>query len=174
MKKAIVIICLIAIGSSLWGGMFGITGGYSPSSKSLFCSFAVPGAIISEKYDGSLFLKANWKKHNREKGVEYTDEPFEWWVETNDNIYEVLITSIGFSLDYYGYNGMSLIPNIGFGYKTKYIQYKSSASGLYFYDKKDKAMMDVGIDLIFYVDKLGLVLGTSAYSPVQLGVLYRF
>ena len=27
MKKAIVIICLIAIGSSLWGGMFGITGG---------------------------------------------------------------------------------------------------------------------------------------------------
>lgn len=175
MKKAIVMICLfVLISVSLWGGMFGITGGYSPSSKSLFCSVAVPGAIISEKYDGSLFLKANWKKHNREKGVNHTDEPLEWWVETDDNIYEVLITSLGFSLDYYGYNGMSLVPNIGFGYKTKYIQYKSSASGLYFYKKRDISMMDAGIDLIFYVDKLGLVLGTSVYFPVQLGMLYRF
>ena len=71
-------------------------------------------------------------------------------------------------------NWLSLTPYLGYGTKHNYIQYLSSATGWHFYNHTQESLFDAGIDVSLYHKMVGLVIGASIKSNLQVGAMFRY
>ena len=174
MKMSIVMICLLIISSmSLWGERVKVGAGYSPTSETLLFMASLPMDGISEKIPGNLYVKLNWMKRDDPEGLQFQGEVWGWDIKER-YVLDVLILSLGYSTNILWRDRIYLSPNIGFGHKSRYLQFQQTTLQQNIYSITDRYFSDPGIDMTVYIDDIGITVGTSVHSLLQLGFMIRF
>lgn len=146
--------------------------GYTPITNGMVVKFY--GKFPEQKSEVNFFCNAYYKNEGSPKGTdisEMMEEPFEWWNNTNEKITSVFTMSGGVAgfLTKYPKFGASIY--IGGGTKEETIQYKSTASGMYFYKEGDiKTIFDAGFDLIYKKNAFTASLGFSTQTTINIAI----
>lgn len=114
----------------------------------------------------SPYLKISMESKGEPKGFE-TDEQYYWWVDTEKEIYEQIVISLGnvYALDKKGI--YKFAPYLGLGFREYYTQWDTSIGEAYYSSKSIKTLGEAGVDFFVSIKSLLLSLGISAQSGVS-------
>lgn len=148
--------------------------GYASNTGEMIWVMGVPTAWLHNGLPGGFYGKLISSSKGYPNGTHTDDPPFDWWVPTGEELWDQHIIHIGYMIPVKKLTWLSIAPYIGFGYKNTHTQYRSTASGLWFYTTSTKDRSDYGVDLNIFYKHAGVFIGTSRQFPLQIGITAGF